>query len=192
MIERPDRSPPESGSTRGGHRMDGRRSRLWRIRAGLALLLGLSGLASPVRAGSVDPDRWVESDLVQQRDGRLVYDHHSLCAMRDALAKPSERALVHVRAGAPVEAISRDQLVALVVRLEAVTLMGIGERWRPGTSALRMSQILDCRPRVGVTEEAVLEVSIVVEASGFEATFDDRLAGTVSKHAETWSEAFRP
>ncbi len=169
-----------------------RRSDLWRIRAGLALLLGLSGLASPVRAGSVDPARWVGSDLVQQKDGRLVYDHHSLCTVRDELAKPSERALVHVQAVAPAEAISRDQLVALIVRLESVTLMGVGERWRPGTSALRMSQILDCRSRVDVTEEAALEVSIVVEAGGFEATFKDRLAGTVSKHAETWREAFRP
>jgi hypothetical protein len=80
-----------------------------------------AGIASPVVAGSVDPESWVKSDLVAVRDGRLVYDHHSLCVMRDAAAKPSERVLVHI-----------------------------------------------------------------------EATFSDRLAGTTSKHAETWPEAFRP
>ena len=157
----------------------------------MVLLLG-AGFASPVLGGSVDPGSWVKSDLVTVRDGRLVYDHHSLCAMRDAAATPSERVLVHIEAVAPEDAISRDQFVALVQRMEAVYLMGIGEGWRPGASALSMAQILDCRARLNPSEAAPLEMSIVVNDAGFEATFSDRRAGTTSTHAETWAEAFRP
>ncbi len=169
----------------------GKRS-LGRIGKTMAVLLLAAGFATPVLGDSVDPGSWVKSDLVVERDGRLVYDHHSLCAMRDAAATPAERVLVHISAVAPEEAISRDQFVALVQRMEAVYLMGIGQGWRPGASALAMAQILDCRPRVAISEEAMLEMSIVVDAGGFQATFSDRLAGTSSKHAETWPEAFRP
>lgn len=163
--------------------------RIWKTTA--VLLLG-AGFASPVLGDSVDPGSWVKSDLVVEQEGRLVYDHHSLCVMRDAAATPAERVLVHIAAVAPKDAISRDQFVALVQRMEAVYLMGVGEGWRPGASALSMAQILDCRPRVAMSEEAMLEMSIVVDAGGFQATFSDRIAGTTSKHAETWPEAFRP
>ena len=170
------------------------RGECWLSRIGAAIMVGLlgAGFASPALAGSVDPSRWVKSDLVIVRDGRFVYDHHSLCTMRDAAATPSERALVHVEAVAPQDAISRDQFVALVQRMESVYLMGIGEGWRPGASALSMAGILDCRARTDASEKAMHEMSIVVDAAGFVATFRDRLAGTTSKHAETWPEAFRP
>jgi hypothetical protein len=150
--------------------------------------------ASGARAESeaVEPTSFARSELVRVQAGVFEIDHESLCTMRDTDAKPSERARVRVYATAPAQAISRDQLVALVTRLESVFLMGIGEAWRPGSTAMTMAQILDCRPRQSPSADADQELRIVVSADGFEATFLNRRTGTSSSHSETWAEAFRP
>jgi hypothetical protein len=118
-----------------------------------SFLVGIVGLTITAPSGalaeteSVEPTLFIRSNLVREQAGSFEVNHDSLCVMRDAEAKTSERARVRVYATAPAEVISRDQLVALVTRLESVFLMGIGEAWRPGATAMTMAQILDCRPR---------------------------------------------
>ena len=148
--------------------------------------------AMPPMGRSVDPAVWAKSPLLEEREGQYFYDHYSACGMRDAGAQPEERALVRIQGSAAIEAMSRDQLVALIQRMEAVFLMGIGEGWRPGASAMTMAQILDCRPRKRPGRAPDLELAIQVSAGGFEATFSDHRSNSVSKHSETWQEAFRP
>lgn len=143
-------------------------------------------------ANSVDPDAWVKSELVSLERDVYRYDHFSACSMKGEDPDPAERALVRITARAPRSAISRDQFVALVQRMEAVFLMSVGESWRPGTSAMTLAAILDCRPRREPTEAASRALEIVVSPGGFEAIFTDRSTGTTSKHSETWPEAFRP
>jgi hypothetical protein len=57
------------------------------------------------------------------------------------------RLLKNNSATAPVDAMSRDQLIALIQRMEAVFLMSIGQGSRPTATAFSMASILDCRAR---------------------------------------------
>ncbi len=167
---------------------------------------------SGAQAGSVsvDPMRWVQADLVERNDGTYRYDHYNACRMKPAAVPTTTSettppdvdrrvdepvslpALVHVIATAPVGAISRDQFVALVQRMESVYLMSIGEAWQPGTTAMEMAQRLDCRPRPAPTRAPTTEIVIEVSGRGFVSTFRDLRSGVSSRHAETWPEAFRP
>jgi hypothetical protein len=163
-----------------------------------SFLVGIVGLTITAPSGalagteSVEPTLFIRSNLVREQAGSFEVNHDSLCVMRDAEARASERARVRVYATAPAGVISRDQLVALVTRLESVFLMGIGEVWRPGATAMTMAQILDCRPRRSSSGDADQEMRIVVTTQGFEATFLNHRSGASSSHSETWAEAFRP
>ncbi|MFK7894659.1 MAG: hypothetical protein AB8G23_02425 [Myxococcota bacterium] len=161
------------------------RGALWIV----VVLFGLSGSAS---AQSVDPEGWVKSELLVLEDGVYTYDHKVECAIRDAAAKPDERAFARVRATAPQDAISRDQLIALVQRMESVFLMSIGQGFRPDATAMEMASVLDCRPRPGTKARITRELTIDVSETGFVSKFIDHDSGAASRHAETWAEAFRP
>ena len=156
-----------------------------------SMLTGAAGATDPAPR-SVDPDSWAQADLIAEEGGTLVYDHSKECVMRDAKAAPDERARIRVRARAPREAMSRDQLVALVQRMEAVFLMSVGQGWRPEATAMEMASILDCRERPNPQEGPDRELLLEVTDGGFGATFVDHGTGTRSRHGETWEEAFRP
>lgn len=146
---------------------------------------------APAKARSVDPESWVKSDLIQISADTYSYDHHHFCSLKGEAADASHRVLVRVTASAPTSAISRDQFVALIQRMEAVYLMGIGEGWRPGMSAMETAGVLDCRPRLDPGEVATQTMEITVTKDGFSAAFTDRASGVTSHHIETWPEAFR-
>jgi hypothetical protein len=160
----------------------------------VATLLALSACAfgGPASAQSVDPETWVKADLLIEVDGGYVYDHVSECAMRDEAAKPTERAVARVRAKAPHNAMSRDQLIALVQRMESVFFMSIGQGFRPSATAMMMASIIDCRPRPNSTQDAHHELILEITETGFVSTFVNHATDAKSTHAETWVEAFRP
>ena len=112
--------------------------------------------------------------------------------MRDEAATADERVLAHVRATAPRDAMSRDQLVALIQRMEAVFLYGIGQGFRPEATALAMASIIDCRPRPGSKADPHHELILEIGHSGFRSSFLDHVKATKLDHGETWVEAFRP
>lgn len=149
-------------------------------------------LAGSAQAQSVDPAAWVKADLLVVENGTYVYDHVSECAMRDAAATPAERAFARVRASAPRDAMSRDQLLALVQRMESVFYMSIGQGYRPTATAMTMASILDCRPRPDSTQSIRHELTLEITETGFVSRFVDHETGAKSTHAETWAEAFRP
>lgn len=156
-----------------------------------SMLVGSVG-ATGSGSNSVEPDAWAQADLLVEEEGSFVYDHSKECAMRDAKAAPDERARIRVRARAPRDAMSRDQLVALVQRMEAVFLMSVGQGWRPQATAMEMASILDCRERPNPQASPDRELLLEVADGGFGATFVDHATGVHSRHAETWEEAFRP
>ena len=167
----------------------GGRTRRWAAAVGLLL----SGLLGPsASAQSVDPEAWARTDLLVVEGDTYVYDHFTECAMRDEGARAEERILAHIRATAPRDAMSRDQLVALIQRMEAVFLFGIGQGFRPEATALAMASILDCRPRPGSKAPPQHELILEIGHTGFRSTFLDHVKGTKLHHGETWVEAFRP
>lgn len=161
-------------------------------RAVLPILFVACLMGGPADAQSVDPDAWAKTDLLRVTDGRYVYDHFSECSMRDEAAKPDERVLARVRATAPVDAMSRDQLVALIQRMEAVFYYGIGQGYRPSATAMELASIIDCRPRPGAKAAPQHELRLEIGDTGFQSTFLDHVKGTTMTHGETWVEAFRP
>lgn len=159
---------------------------------GIFLMIAACAHGGASDAQSVDPASWAKTDLLLEVDGQYVYDQASECSMRDEAATSDERVLARTLATAPVDAMSRDQLIALIQRMETVFLMSIGQGFRPTATALSMASILDCRARPSPTRMPQHELVLEVGEDGFSSTFIDHTTGMRSTHAETWVQAFRP
>jgi hypothetical protein len=159
---------------------------------GIFLMITACAHGGASDAQSVDPASWAKTDLLVEVDGQYVYDHASECSMRDEAATSDERVLARTLATAPIDAMSRDQLIALIQRMEAVFLMSIGQGFRPTATALSMASILDCRARPSPAGTPQHELVLEVGEDGFSSTFIEHTTGMKSTHAETWGEAFRP
>lgn len=143
-------------------------------------------IALPSFAQDVDWRQEIGADLVQVRDGQMVYEEYEICGVEGS----GERIQIKYFAQAPADAgISRDFFVGQTTATSSLILFGAMAE-ASGLGFSTFLEVFECDPIAAPIGTVDLELNLFMTAEGFQLEIVDTSTGERDRSSMTWAEAF--